>query len=70
MPQSISLTAEPTLPEAVEEALDALKVASSHAITEWIRVHRPKVSDREAGRTLEQQAIYQLRNERPARRAV
>ena len=69
MPQSISLTAEPTLPEAVEEALDALKVASSHAITEWIRVHRPKVFDREAGRTLEQ-AIRQLRNERPARRAV
>jgi hypothetical protein len=63
------LTAEPTLPKAVEEALGALKVASSHAITEWIRVHRPKVFDREAGRTLEQ-AICQLRNERPARRAV
>jgi hypothetical protein len=32
-----SLQPEPDLAQAVEEALDTLKIASSHAIAEWIR---------------------------------
>lgn len=58
---------EPSLPEAVEEALDALKIASSHAVVEWLEKHRPQVFQKEARDSLAQG--FRIA-QRPLRRCV
>jgi hypothetical protein len=63
MPERFQLTAEPTLPEAVKEALDTLKVASSANIADWLKEHRPNVWQREASAALVR-TICELRNGR------
>jgi hypothetical protein len=57
------LTSEPALEQAVNEAIDSIRVGSSRSIVEWIRQHRPHVYEREAPAALEK-IVCQLRNER------
>jgi hypothetical protein len=57
------LAPEPALPEAINEALDVLKIGGSHSIAEWLRQHRPRVYERESRSALERR-IAELRNER------